>query len=280
MSWLTVIWSMCAAACGVMAVLALCIGLLGHQRRANLLVVAMAIGAGAVALAEIVHMKGIDPAAVDRTLRISEWFLTALVLSIPWFVQVRFGTGRLWLAGLATVTWMTAMVLTLVLPGGLTFSEVTGLTPRTTFWGESFMQIDGIRSPLAIPADLTVVMILAHTIDASIRLWRQPGRRRQALLVGGSIVLFYVAAMAHVPLVDLGRLQVPYMIGLCFLPIVAALSLEMVFEVVASSRLSREVAANEARWRALLDNIRLVVIGTNREGILTVSYTHLRAHET
>ena len=37
--------------------------------------------------------------------------------------------------------------------------------------------------------------------------------------------------MAHVPLVDLGRLQIPYMIGLCFLPIVAALSLEMVFEV-------------------------------------------------
>lgn len=266
---------MCVAVCWVMALLHLCIAVLGHHRRANLLVVLMAVGAGAVALSEIINMKATDLANAERTLIISEFFLVALVVPIPWFVQIRFGTGRRWLVVLASLMWLSAITLSIPFPGGQTFSEIISLTPLTTFWGEPFMQIEGIRSPLALLGDLSVLVILIYVADASIRLWRRRDHRRRALMVGGSIILFFVAAMAHVPLVDLGLLQLPYMIGLSFMPIVASMSLEMVQDVVASSRLSRQVAANEARWSTLLDNIHLLVVGLDRGGRLSYVNPHL-----
>ena len=145
---------------------------------------------------------------------------------------------------------------------------------RPTFWGESFTSIQGVRNPLSLIADLAVLLILASVVDASIRLWRRGGRRR-ALLVGGSMTFFSIAAMAHVPLVDLGVLPIPTLIGPIFLPIVAAMSLELVLDVVASSRLSRQVAANEARWSTLLDHIPLLVVGLDRDGRITYVNPHL-----
>jgi PAS domain S-box-containing protein len=69
-------------------------------------------------------------------------------------------------------------------------------------------------------------------------------------------------------LVDLGIVSLPYLFTYGFLAVVLATCYDLASEVVRASTLSEEVRANERRWRALLENVRLLVGGVNREGII------------
>ena len=51
-----------------------------------------------------------------------------------------------------------------------------------------------------------------------------------------------------------------------FLVIVAAMSWDLSEDLIRASRLSREVLANERRWRQLLDSIQLLVVEIDEEG--------------
>jgi PAS domain S-box-containing protein len=73
----------------------------------------------------------------------------------------------------------------------------------------------------------------------------------------------------HAPLVDAGIVQTPYMVSFAFLAIVLALSYELVSNAVLASRYAKEIQANERRWRALLTNVQLAVIGIDPQGRIT-----------
>ena len=70
----------------------------------------------------------------------------------------------------------------------------------------------------------------------------------------------------HSPSVDYGIVRTPYLISFAFLLIVLAMSLELSRGVVRVAALSQEIEANERRWRTLLENVRLLVVGVNRRG--------------
>jgi PAS domain S-box-containing protein len=73
----------------------------------------------------------------------------------------------------------------------------------------------------------------------------------------------------HAPLVDAGIVQTPYMVSFAFLAIVLALSYELVSNAVLASRYAKEIQANERRWRSLLTNVDLAVIGIDPQGRIT-----------
>jgi PAS domain S-box-containing protein len=75
-----------------------------------------------------------------------------------------------------------------------------------------------------------------------------------------------LAAGIQAPLVDLGILQMPYMVSFAFMAIVVAMGYELGLEVVEAGRLSREVKADERRWRSLLENVELAVVGVDTVG--------------
>ena len=102
-------------------------------------------------------------------------------------------------------------------------------------------------------------------LDAAIRSWRA-GDRHRAILIGGSVSTFIVLGGIHAPLVDAGVVETPYMISFAFLAIVLALSYELVSDAVLASRYAREVRASEARWRTLLTDVQLAVIGIDPQG--------------
>lgn len=274
MNWLTPIWSVCGGACLTIAALHLLIALLGHQRKINLLVGLMALGATAVTFQELgmLHTTSIESARAG--LHRLHFFLVLLLVPIPWFVQASFGSARRWLAWTATGLWCLALALSVTQTNSLTFSEIKGIHTGTTFWGEHFSQIDGIRNPLAWIADLGVLAILFHAVDASIGLCRL-GFCRRALLSGGSLALFFLITLAHVPLVDMGILKIPTFIGPSFMLVVAAVSVEIVYKVAYSSKLSLQLAANETRWQNLLEQIDLMVIGIDLNGRIDFVNSHL-----
>ncbi len=114
-------------------------------------------------------------------------------------------------------------------------------------------------------ANLASVLIVIYVVDAAARVWRG-GDRRRAVLVGGSVATFIVLGGIHAPLVDAGLIETPYMISFAFLAIVLALSYELVSEAVLASRYAKEVRASEARWRSLLTEVQLAVIGIDSRG--------------
>jgi two-component system sensor kinase FixL len=145
------------------------------------------------------------------------------------------------------------------------FVEITALRRIPTFCGETFTVADGVRHPLAWVADVASLLFVIYVVDASVALWRRGGRRR-AVVIGGSITLFILAAGIQAPLVDLGILQMPYMVSFAFMAIVVAMGYELGLEVVEAGRLSREVKADERRWRSLLENVDLAVVGVDTVG--------------
>ncbi|MBT8248541.1 MAG: sigma 54-interacting transcriptional regulator, partial [Acidimicrobiia bacterium] len=94
------------------------------------------------------------------------------------------------------------------------------------------------------------------------------GERRQARIIGGTLAVYALALLTIIP-ADMGWFRLPSPHTFAFLLIVAAMSWDLSDDLIRGSRLSREVLANERRWRQLLDSIQLLVVGLDREGRIT-----------
>ncbi len=265
MSFLTIAWSMCAAASFMLGLLHLLLWFKDQRSYVYLLSVVMAFSAGAGAMTEpaLMHAQSID--AYRVLLRWENLFVFTLLVPMVWFVRARLPTARRWLAVLITTLWLVAILANWLSPFSLVYSQITVLEQMPTFWGEQFTLAVGQPNPWAHSANLASVLIVIYVVDAAARVWRG-GDRRRAVLVGGSVATFIVLGGIHAPLVDAGLIATPYMIGFAFLAIVLALSYELVSEAVLASRYAKEIRASEARWHSLLTEVQLAVIGIDSEG--------------
>ncbi len=265
MSWLTVAWSMCAAAGAMVALMHLVMWFDDRRSLASLLSLLMAASAAALAMIELHLVRADSIVAYGSLVRWENVAIFALLVAMVWLVRARLPTARRSLAVLVTALWCVGLIFNFLSPSSLTFIEITALKHGTTFWGEPFVIGEGVLNPWRHVTDLASVLILIYVADASIRA-RKSGIRRRARLIGGSIIFFMVTAGFHTPLVDAGVIATPYMISFAFLAILLAMSYDIVADAVAASRYAREVAARERRWNALMDNVQLAVIGVDPGG--------------
>jgi PAS domain S-box-containing protein len=94
------------------------------------------------------------------------------------------------------------------------------------------------------------------------------GNKRRAFWIGGSSLFFILLAGIHTPLVDTGIIQSPYIISFFFLAIIVAMALEISFSIYQAANLSKEVIANERRWKSLLENVQFLICGVNKDGVI------------
>jgi PAS domain S-box-containing protein len=111
------------------------------------------------------------------------------------------------------------------------------------------------------------VLLVIFIVDASIQLVKK-GNKRRAFWIGGSALFFILLAGIHTPLVDAGVVKSPYVISFSFLAIIFAMALEISYSVYRSANLSKEVLANERRWKSLLENVQFLVCGVNQDGMI------------
>ena len=256
---------MCAAASFMLGLLHLLLWLTERRVSAYVLSMLMAFSAGAGAMVELamMHAQSID--AYRLLLQWENLFVFLLLVSMVWFVRLRLSTARRWLALLITALWSVAIVVNWLSPYSLVYSKITALEQLPTFWGEAFTLAAGEPNPWANLANLSSLLIVIYVIDAAVRSWRG-GDRRRAVLVGGSVATFILLGGIHSPLVDVGLIATPYMVSFAFLAIVLALSYELVSEAVLAYRYAKEIRASEARWRSLLTEVQLAVIGIDSAG--------------
>ena len=267
MNWLTIIWSMAAGTAFVLALTHLFMWAQQHRSCVPLLFVVLAVGSGANTLFELELMHCLSPEVCVELYRWSHIAIYMLLVGLVWFVYKQFGTARRWLAIVITAIWTVALLINFASPHSLLFTDLPELSRIDTWLGESFIMAVGAANPWKYTVDSTSLLILAYLADASWRLWRQGGRRH-AVLVGGSSMVFMIAAGIHTPLVDAGIISTPYMTSLAFMAIVLAISFDLSYDVVRVGKLSLEVQEHESRWQKTMEDIQLAVADVNAQGII------------
>ena len=245
MSWVTVIWSASASACLTLALIHAFIWYRQRDAWANLLFTLTAVGSAALSGSELAMMRAGTPAALGSAIRWAHLPVWAIFVSLAWLVRLYFHAGRPWLA------WTACAVRTLSLFGNflagenLNYRQITRLH-HISFLGEPVAVAEGVANPLMLVGQLSLMLLAIFVADAALAVWRR-GDRRQALVVGGSIVLFVLAGMVDAALVFSGIVRWPVTASPFYVGIIAAMAYELSRDTLRAAQLARELGESQQR---------------------------------
>ena len=255
MNLLIVAWSMVAAICGLLGFIQLLFWSRSKGDWMPLLSAIMSFSAAATAVAEMTLFVTDDP---DRHLALMGWlnvFAAGVIVPAVWVVRGQLPKARTWIAVLVTVLWAIGLLIDVLAPGNITFSELDQVARRETFWGDPFYIPVGTLNPWKWVVDITVLLVPIYVIDAVWRSRNETTRARGVAIAIG-VMAFVLFGGIEALLVDLGVLELPYMISVGFLAIVFSLTWVMVQDVIAAQRLEREVAkAREETEQVMRTNL-------------------------
>lgn len=229
------------------------------QRSANLAFVVMAISLVFVARAELGMMNASTPAefiAVHRSFHLP---LAVLIFSIVVFIRCRFGTGRLWLAGLICGLRGVLLVMNYTSPVSLNYSEVSALRFLDMGGGESVAVPVAVTNPWTRLAALSLLLLVWYIVDATVSSWRKGGAAmgRRSAVVGGGFVLAIVGSGVSATLIHEGAIQAPYVVTPAFMLILLGLAYELGSDVVRSGNLAIALLASERQRRQAEERMHL-----------------------
>jgi PAS domain S-box-containing protein len=187
-----------------------------------------------------------------------------LWISFAWFVHYFTRSGKFWPPLLITVLYTLALVINIFSPDTILFREVMELQSHTMESGEIFYFANGHANSLRFFADIAWLILLLYTAVAFTGYGRR-GNGRQAIIFSATIFLCLGLGYLHGTLIDLGVADPPYLGSFLFLPLSLVMSFSLAGNVVRSSQLSVEIKSAELRWRNLLENVHLSVVGVDPE---------------
>jgi PAS domain S-box-containing protein len=218
----------------------------------HLLFSCIALSAAVIAALELQLVHAETPKAYGAILRWRQLPVWTLVLSLVGFTRLYLRAGRPWLAWSACGLRTLVLVLNFVFTPNLHYREITTL--RQLAWGGEMASVPlGTPNPWSLISEITLLLLLAFFVDASITAWRH-GERKRALMVGGSIVFFGTIVAAQVALVVWGVIQVPFFSSFAYLGIVAALGYELSHDMIRAVRLAHELELTEKRLALTTDS--------------------------
>ena len=245
MSWVTIIWAMTASACLTLALVHMLVWWRRREVPANLLFALTAVAAAVFAGCELWIMRAETPGAFGMAVRWAHVPASVLIVSLVGFVRLYLRAGRLWLAWTVCGVRTLSLILNFVFTPNLNYREINALR-HVSFLGETIVAPVGVPSPWMLISQLGLLLLVIFVADASIVVW-QRGDRRQALSVGGSIVLFVAAATVQLILTLWGIIHAPITVSLFFMGIVAAMGYELSRDVLRAARLSDDLRESQER---------------------------------
>ena len=240
-STLFVAWTMVGSASLTLAAVHGGLWSLDPRRTANLAFCALAVSVAAIARIEYGMMRAATAADYAQWLRWLHAALFMMTASLVAFVYLHLGTARAWL-GWTIVALRGVVAAANVLGSGTASWHVMRLDNVPLLGDQAATSGLSTVRPLQWLATTTTVLVLVFVVDASIRLWREPGPevRRKALVVGGSITAFALVALLQSQLVIWEFVRMPVMLSPPFLIILAAMTYELCRDIVASARIEAE----------------------------------------
>lgn len=273
MSWVTVIWSMVAAACMTLAAVHVLIWCARRTAWVNLLFALTAIATAGMAGSEMGMMRALTPAQYAGALRWLHLAAWIAILGLVGFVRVYFRAGRAWLAWTVVALRTLSLLLNFTVGQNLNFLETTRLR-QVPVLGEPVSIAEGVPNPLMLVGQLSLLLLILFVADAAAAVWRRGGRR-QALAVGGSILFFLLAGAVMAVLVTWQLAPVPFTASLAFTGVVGAMAWEMSREALAAARMGDDLRESEARYRSIFDGAVEGMFRTSVQGECLVANTAL-----
>ena len=254
MSWITVVWSMNAAACLTLAAFYCVVWLKQRENWVYLLFSSSAVAAAAIAAFELAMMHAETAELYETLVRWIHVPVWVLLVSFVGFVRLYLRAGRPWLAwsicGLRTLV----LILNFVVTPNLNFREITSL--RQFSWAGEIVSVPiGVPNPWGVLSSVSLLLLLIFFGDATITVWRR-GDRRRALMVGGSMIFGAILAW-HVPLVIWGIIEIPFFLCFAYSGIVAAMGYELSNDMARRAQLARQLQASEADLREIQERMEL-----------------------
>jgi two-component system sensor kinase FixL len=254
MSWITIVWSMNAAACLTLAAIYLVVWCKQRQGSAHLVFSITAVAAAAIAGFELAMMHAGTVGqyeALIRWIHVPVWVLTIAFVA---FVRLYLHVGRPWLAWTICGLRTLVLILNFILTPNLNFRQITSL--RHFSWGGEMISVPfGVASPWGLLSSLSLLLLLIFFVDATITVWRR-GDRRRALVLGGSMIFGAILAW-HVPLVIWGIIDVPFFLCFAYSGVVAAMAYELSYDLLHAAQLARQLRASEADLRETQERMEL-----------------------
>jgi PAS domain S-box-containing protein len=264
MTPLSVAYVTTAAICVAVGLQHLVMALRVENRKPQLL---FAVAALAVAADAVFEWRIHTAQSAEEYLAGMPWtalFIATAIVALSWYIVVRTGVVRRGLLWGVTVSAVVTVVLDFAV--GIAYSGPVVFGTTVLPWGEAVAHVSGTTNPLRVVGDFVLFGFLLILIDTTVRMARH-GKRRQARLLGGSLMAYALGLLTIIPS-DLGWFHVPTPHTFAFLMIVAAMSWDLTEDLVRAAGLSREVRANERRWRQLLDRIQLIVVEIDVNGTI------------
>src|SRR5436190_23367405 len=256
MSWITVLWSMNAAACLTLAGIYLLVWCKQREGWAHLAVSCTGVAGAALTVFELALLRAQTTAQYMALLRWVQIPVWVLVVSLVIFVRLYLRAGRPWLAWSVCGVRTLALILNFILVPTLSYREITSLRQISWWGGETVSVPIGVTNPWILVAQLSLLLLVIFFVDATITAWRRRERQR-ALVVGGALIFFSTIAIAQVVLVVWGIIQVPFLACFSYPGLVAAMGYQMSNEMLQRVRLARELQASEADLRETKQRMEL-----------------------
>src|SRR4051794_24618588 len=123
LSWITFAWSASAAACVTVALVHLVIWIRQPVRRTHLVFVVLATSVAAIAIFELLMMRAQTPVEFGEVERWRQIPVFTLVIALIIYVRLHFGTGNLWLGGIACGLRLVALIVNFGVDTNLHYAE-------------------------------------------------------------------------------------------------------------------------------------------------------------
>jgi two-component system sensor kinase FixL len=248
MSWVTILWSMNAAACLTLAGIYLLVWSKDREDWVYLLFSFTAISAAAFAGLELALMRSDTPERFGVVLRWAHIPVWMIVISLVWFVRLYLRAGRPWLAWSVCGVRSVALILNFLFAPNLNYREITSIQQVSWWGGEKVAVAIGVTNPWTLVGQLSLLLLLFFLIDATVASWRR-GDRRRAFAVGGSTIFFVAITAGQSALVIWGLMRAPFFISFPYLGIVVAMAYELSYDVLRATQIGRQLQSSEAALR-------------------------------
>src|SRR6266404_3230529 len=256
MSWITIVWSMNAAACLTLAGIYLLVWCKQRESWVYLVFSCSAVAGAALTAFELVLLRTQTSEQYGAILRWVQLPVWVLVVSLVVFVRLYLRAGRPWLAWSVCGVRTLALILNFIFIPNLSYREITSLRLVSWWGGETVSVPVGVTNRLVLVAQLSLLLLVIFFVDATIVAWRREDRQR-ALVVGGALIFFSAIAVGEVVLVVWGIIQAPFFACFSYLGLITAMGYEMGSEMLHAARLARQLRASEADLRESKERIDL-----------------------
>ena len=257
MSWVTIIWSMIASACLTLAAIHFLIWCQRRGHWADLLFTLTSANVAVFAFIELRMMRADTPAQMATTLSWMQVPTWVIVVSLVGFVRFHLRAGRVWLAGTIIALRSLALLLNFLVGQNLNYLQVTGLR-HVVFLGEPVALAAGVPNPWMLVGQLSLLLLLIFVVDATITVWRR-GDRQQAIVTGGSIVCFSLAAILEAVLVFWQVVDWPLTASVFYLGIVMAMAYDKSRDTLRAAQLAEDLHEREQQMTLATEAAKLGV---------------------